>query len=141
MTKTILKETGIVLLMIIAIGLVLAIVFYDYIPNDKVVPIKIQSYNLSEDVKNEIKGATLEEQNIVRTYYIDSSDLTLYEATNEYDKGKANPFADYSASSNTSTNTSTSNKTTTNGTTTSTTKENSTDTENEVYMTTPGKNY
>ena len=152
--KTIVKEIGIVLLLILAIGLILAILLYDYIPNNKAVPIKIQAYNMAEDVKEELNGTTLEEQNIVRTYYIDSTDLNLYESTNEYDKGKANPFADYSEQSNTSTtsnsstNTSSSNKTTTNSTSSSSsssknnsTEQNTTNSKNEEYMTTPGKNY
>ena len=116
MAKTIIKETGIVLLMISTIGLFFTIVFYDYIPNDKVVPIRIQPYSMSDEVKNELKGNAIEEQNVVRTYYIDSSDLTMYESTNNYDKGKVNPFADYSSSSviNSGTNSSTNSKTTKN---------------------------
>ena len=104
MLKTILKETGIILLLLIAISLVFVILFYDYVPNNKskTIPAEVEAYKLPDDVKEEL-GKTLKEgQNIVRTYYIDSTDLNLYEATQEYNKGKANPFA---SSKTTSTNT------------------------------------
>lgn len=97
MVKTIAKEAGIVILLLVAVILVLGILFYDYIPNNKTVPAKIEEYALPQEVKSELEESMSEEQNIVRTYYIDSSDLSIYEASNDYDKGKANPFADYSA--------------------------------------------
>lgn len=148
-TKTIIKEIGIVLLLILAVSLLLAVIFYDYIPNNKTVPIKIQAYNIPEDVKDELSNVNLDEQNIVKTYYIDSSDLDLYESTNDYDKGKANPFADYSTketanSVNTSNGT---NKNTTNSDNDINANNNNiqndeeTTNKNEVYITTPGKNY
>lgn len=148
MTKAIIKEIGIVILLLLAVVLVLAIVFYDYIPNTKTVPVKMQAYNIPEDIKQELEESVSDEQNIVRTYYIDSSDLDLYESTNDYKKGKANPFADYTTNSTTtSTNTtggnSTANTNITSGTNSSsnqTNTENETN-ENEVYMNTPGKNY
>ena len=145
MVKTIFKEIGIVILLLIAVGLVLAIMFYDYIPSNKTVPAKIQAYNFPEDIKEELKKSIeAEQQNIVRTYYIDSSDLDLYEATNDYDKGKANPFADYTTNTSNTTNNSTNGgtnvNTSNNNTNNSSKQENSTD-RNEVYINTPGKNY
>lgn len=123
MAKTIIKELGIVLLLLVAVILVLAILLYDYIPNNKIVPIKIQEYEVPEDIKQELEDSIPTEQNIVRTYYIDSTDLNLYESTNDYDKGKANPFADYTDENNNNT-----------------IVENPI-IENEVYINTPGKNY
>ena len=123
MAKTIIKELGIVLLLLVAVILVLAILFYEYIPNNKTVPIKIQEYKVPEDIKQELQESIPTEQNIVRTYYIDSTDLNLYESTNDYDKGKANPFADYTDKVN------------------NTIEDNPIDGENEVYINTPGKNY
>lgn len=95
MIKTIAKEAGIVILLLIAVALALGILFYEYIPTNKTVPIKIEAYTVPEDIKEELQETVEEGQNIVRTYYIDSSDLSMYETTKEYDKGKANPFADY----------------------------------------------
>ena len=93
MLKTILKETGIVILLLVVVTLLLAILFYDYIPSNKIVPVKIQAYDVPEEIEQELEEAIPTEQNIVSTYYIDSMDLNLYEDTNEYDKGKPNPFA------------------------------------------------
>ena len=42
MVKTIAKEAGIVILLIIAVALVLGILFYDYIPTNKTTPAKIE---------------------------------------------------------------------------------------------------
>ena len=111
MAKIILKETGIVLLLLVAIALVLGIIFYDYIPNNKTLPTKVEAYAFPEDVKEELSESIDNlEQNIVRTYYIDSDDLSLYESTNDYNKGKANPFA---ATGTTTTNTTNTTKQTT----------------------------
>lgn len=144
MSKKIIKEIGIVVLLLIAVVLLLAIVFYEFIPNNKTVPIKIQPYEMSEDIQQELKEAIPEEESIVRTYYIDSTDLNLYEATNDYDKGKANPFADYSKEESNSTSSdgnASNNNTTTNTTTNSNDIEKEQQDNNEVYINTPGKNY
>ncbi len=146
MAKSIIKELGIVILLLIAISLILAIVFYDYIPNSKTVPIKIQAYNIPEDIKKELEDSTMGQDNIVKTYYIDSTDLNAYESTKDYNKGKANPFADYTTTTSESTNTNNSTQNSTNSTRNNTVDNNSNDDENysndnEVYITTPGKNY
>ena len=150
MTKTIIKEAGIVILLILVVALVLAILFYDYIPNNKTVPINLKAYSMPEDVKQELGNTILDQQNIVRTYYIDSSDLDMYESTNDYDKGKANPFADYTnnanvinSSTNSVVNNSTGNatsKTTNNAENTNSISQETGAKQNEVYINTPGKN-
>ena len=142
MAKTIIKEIGIALLILIAIVLVLGILFYDYIPNNKTVPIEIEAYKMPEDIKTELKEAMPEGQNIVETYYIDSTDLNSYEATNDYDKGKPNPFAAYETEDSSSNNTVGNNNTDNNtiGNNTQNVVQNNTN-QNEVYITTPGKNY
>lgn len=99
MVKTIAKEAGIVILLIIAVALVLGILFYDYIPTNKTTPAKIEEYAFPEEIENELGKNGIEKQNIIRTYYIDSTELGAYEKTNNYDKGKANPFADYTTNS------------------------------------------
>lgn len=94
MTKTIIKEFFIVLLMIVAIGLLLAFVFYDYIPLNKTVPVKVKAYEMPQEIEDEIgKNAIADEQTIVKTYTIESTDLSLYESNKDYDAGKYNPFA------------------------------------------------
>lgn len=160
MFKKIIKELGILLLLLIAITLILAVLFYDYIPTNKALPIKPEAYDIPEDIQKEIEQSSTEEQNIVRTYYIDSLDLNNYESTKEYDKGKANPFEDYTAEppeDDNSNSSDTNNSNSSNGSNNSTNNdntnnsssgeneqnntENKTTQRNEVYMNTPGKNY
>lgn len=140
MIKTIIKEAGIVILLLLAIALILGIVFYEYIPNNKTVPIEIKEYALSEDIETELKESVADGQNIVKTLYINDDDLHLYESTNDYDKGKANPFADYTKEDTTNTNT-TSNSANGNNTNKNTNASENNSHKNEVYINTPGKNY
>lgn len=108
MIKTIMKEFSIVLLLIIVIGLLLVIVFYDYMPTSKIVPANVVAYEMPNEIKEELTNSTVvETENIVKTYVITSTDLGAYEATDNYEKGKNNPFAisnDYKSSVVTSTN-------------------------------------
>ncbi len=127
MALKILKEAGIVILLLVIIVLILTIIFYDYFPNSKTIPAKVETYAFPEDIKEEL-SETLEstEQNIVRTYYIDSEDLSLYETTKEYDKGRVNPIADTNtnAITNTNTNNTSNTNSTSNNTSDNTTKNN-----------------
>ncbi|MGN1301598.1 MAG: hypothetical protein ACI4U9_03640 [Clostridia bacterium] len=102
MVKSVFKEIIIVLLLIVIIILLLGILFYDYIPTSKVVPSKVQEYALEETVKQELDKElnNLNSEEIVKTYKLDATDIAHYEKTNEYDKGKVNPFAEYSAGAN-----------------------------------------
>lgn len=94
MVKSIFKEIIIILLLTLAILLVLGIILYDYNPISKKVPDKVAEYSLSEEIENELSETinAMETQNIVKTYEITSADLKKYQATNDYDKGKVNPF-------------------------------------------------
>ena len=140
MVKTIAKETGIVILLLIAVILVSGIVFYDYIPNNKTVPAKIEEYTLPQEVKTELEDSMNEEQDIVRTYYIDSSDLSVYEASNDYDKGNANPFADYSATTSNENTSSNSNNTSNNSNSNNINTNNSQNTsQSETFFNNSGK--
>ena len=99
MVKSVFKEIIIVLLLIVILVLLLGILFYDYMPSSKTVPTKVQEYALEETVKQELDKElnNLNSEEIVKTYKIDATDIENYEKTNEYDKGKVNPFAAYSA--------------------------------------------
>ena len=93
MNKSIIKEMGMSLLIVIAIILLIIIICYDKVSIGQVVP-KIEEYSMSEDIKNEIsKEISEEDTEIVTTYKIDASDLKQYEKTKEYNKGKRNPFS------------------------------------------------
>ena len=52
--KSILKEILIILLLCIAICLILGLIFYDYIPTNKVVPSTVEAYKTSNTIKDEI---------------------------------------------------------------------------------------
>lgn len=130
MLKSVFKEIIIVLLLIIVLVLLVGILFYDYMPSSKTVPTKVQEYALEETVKQELDKElnNLNSEEIVKTYKIDATDIENYEKTNEYDKGKVNPFAVYSTGTtgtenNTTTNNNT-NNTSSNNTTTNSSKDN-----------------
>lgn len=100
MVKSIIKEIMIILLLIAAILLVLSILFYEYRPSAKKIPAQVKAYVLPEEMQEEL-NVTVEgvaTQNIIKTYKVDSSDLKKYEKTNDYDKGKVNPFEEISTS-------------------------------------------
>lgn len=124
MAKTVIKEFFIFILLLIAVVLILGILFYDYIPNAKVVPTALKPYELSEETQEELNQTiSSSSENIVKTYYIDSSDLSVYASTKDYNKGKVNPFEDYTTNTtntNNTTNTTNTSKanTTTNNTST-----------------------
>lgn len=117
--KSILKEILIIVLLCCAICLILGVVFYDYIPTNKVVPSTVEAYKTSNTVKEEINQEVVDypKQNI--SFEITESDLRLYEQEDNFNSGKANPFA---VISNTATGTNTSS----NGGSSSTTTNNNT---------------
>lgn len=105
--KSIIKEIFIILLLCLTICLVLGVIFYDYIPTNKVVPSTVEAYKTSNTIKDEISQEIVDypKQNI--TLEITDSDLTMYGKDHIYESGKANPFAPASAgvSGNITTNT------------------------------------
>lgn len=123
MVKTVLKEVFIELLLVIAILVVVAILFYDYNPINKVIPNKI-AYTTPENIKNELEEENVETEVSIenKVYTIEGSDLNIYKKSKTYNPSKENPFASTVEDENT---TSGSNivKTNTNGQTT--TKDNS----------------
>lgn len=92
MVKSVIKEITIMLLLCIAIVLILGILFYDYIPTNKVVP-KKEAYTTPENVKEEIEERITELEKTEISYEITGSDLNLYKQSASYKPGKANPFA------------------------------------------------
>lgn len=95
MSKWIIKEVIIMLMLLLAIILVLAILFYDYIPTSKIVP-DIEKYETSDSISKELQGdLSSESSQIVKTYEIDATDLQVYEQSKDYRKGKVNPFSSY----------------------------------------------
>lgn len=108
MTKSIIKELIIILLLCLAIILILGVLLYEYVPTNKLIPEKV-SYITPENVKEELnKQDDVNESQVILTYEIDSTDLSNYQKVNKYKPGKTNPFSSYeteSASSQNKTNT------------------------------------
>lgn len=119
MFKKIIKEIAILILLIVAIGLVCVIFFYDYNPISATIPKQVEAYTLDAETEKELEETLTaqETQELVKTYIVDESDLSAYESSNDYDKGKPNPFSKYSTDSSTATdnNTSSGENTTTSG--------------------------
>lgn len=98
MTKKVIKEISIILLLCLAIILVLGVLLYEYVPSNKIIPEEI-SYTTPEEVKEEIsKGENVEDEQVILTYSIDATTLNNYERINTYVPGKPNPFSSYETS-------------------------------------------
>lgn len=115
MGKSIAKEIIIGLLLCLAILLVLAVMMYSFIPNNKVIPEPIK-YSAPEEVKKVLDEAATDSSQVILTYEVNSSDLSLAQRTNDYNPGKVNPFSSYQVQQATP---SEGGNTTTGGTTTS----------------------
>ena len=94
MVKSVIKEIIIILLLLLAVVLALGVLFYDYIPNNKTVP-SVSTYKTSESVQKELSEQVTEDETVLVTYEITSEDLKNLEKTNQYNKGKVNPFSTY----------------------------------------------
>ena len=95
MSKSIIKEIIIILLLCLAIIVVLGLLLYDYVPMAKVVPEPV-SYTTPEDVKEElVQAGEVDDNQVIMTYEVNSSDLNNYEKIKNYNPGKANPFSSY----------------------------------------------
>ena len=108
-TKNIIKEIIIFLLLTLAIILVLGVVLYQYVPTNKIIPETV-SYTTPEKVKTELQtDENVDTSEVVVTYQIDSTDLSNYKRINEYVSGRKNPFASTGTQSTTGGTTDTSN--------------------------------
>ena len=91
MIKSVLKEVFIILLLSIAILLILGILFYDYIPMNRVIPER-EAYSTPNEIKDEINETITEAEKVEVTYEVTDSDLNIYKQSGRYVEGKANPF-------------------------------------------------
>lgn len=97
MQKSIVKQVIIVILACVAILLALALILYQYVPNNKIIPSKVEPYSAPENIKAEISESAQQELNgQVEMYEITDSDLETYRSTKSYNPGKSDPFAAYS---------------------------------------------
>lgn len=143
MAKSVFKEIIIFLLLCLAIILVLGILLYEYIPMSKTVPNPV-SYVTPEEVQEELAAMDdINEDQIIMTYEVDSTDLNNYRRVNDYQPGKANPFAESTTTTNNdNTTTSTGQNTTTSGSqTTTNTNANSNNTNDPNAETSSGERF
>lgn len=92
MSKSIIKEIIIILLITLAIIMILGVLLYEYVPANKIIPEKI-SYTTPENVRTELDASqNINDDEIVVTYEIDATDLNNYKKIQEYVPGKKNPF-------------------------------------------------
>ena len=93
--KNIVKETIIILLVILLSMLIFAVVLYDFVPN-KIQSKETATYSATDEVKTLLQDSVAQEsENIILTYEVTSTDLTNYEKAKEYVPGKQNPFEVY----------------------------------------------
>ena len=90
--KEIIKSVIISILAVIAIILIVIVFSYNKVALGRVVP-KTGTYELSEDVREELESEDEEQTEIITTYVLDAAELKYYERTKEYNKGKRHPFA------------------------------------------------
>ena len=89
----IMKDFIISLLIAACIILLFSVVLYEKISINKVIP-QSEEYTVSNEMQEDLnESVSIEEKEVVTTYYIDAAELKKYEKTKEYNKGKKNPFA------------------------------------------------
>ena len=79
------------LLLCVAIFLILGILFYEYIPTNRVIPAK-EEYSTPENVKAEIEEQVTQLNKTVVSYEITDANLEVYKQNASYKPGKVNPF-------------------------------------------------
>ena len=100
MAKKLIKEMIILLLLCLAIILILAVLLYEFVPSNKIIPDKV-SYTTPEEVQEELrKGEDVENDEVILTYSITATDLDNYERIHTYVPGKPNPFSSYDTAIN-----------------------------------------
>ena len=89
----IIKEIIIMLLVCLVGMLLFSVIFYEYIPNRKIIP-EVTQYSASEKIKEQ-KADDIDKRDdqIVKTFEVTSADLNNFKVTKDYVAGKANPFA------------------------------------------------
>lgn len=92
----VIKEIIISIVIVTCIGMIVSILFYDKVALGKIIP-EAEEYSLTSEMQNDLQNSKLDDaEETIINYYIDASDLKKYEKTNQYIKGKSNPFAEIS---------------------------------------------
>lgn len=94
--KDLIKNIFTSLLIVIAIILLIMVILYSKISVGKVIP-KAEEYILDNKISEELQNMELDKKSeVIITYKLDETDLKQYEKTQEYNKGKKDPFAEES---------------------------------------------
>lgn len=136
MAKKVIKEIIIMLLLCLAIILILGVLLYEYVPSNKIIPDEV-SYTTPEAVQEELsKSEDVDNDEVILTYSVDSTDLDNYERINTYVPGKPNPFSPYNettTSGEDTTQSGSSNSSTSSGSSTGTSNSNTTSSGGSAY--------
>ena len=94
MNKSSLNEFFSIILIILGVILILSMLFCTYTKSTKEISTIAEDYSLPAEMQEELEKTieAAESQNIVKTYRVESSDLEIYEESNNYKKGRNNPF-------------------------------------------------
>lgn len=99
MTKKVIREIIISLLVCLAILLILSVILYNFIPSNKVIPGEVE-YTPTAEIQTQLNAERVQNSVPTKVFEITASDLDKYEKTDDYNPGKVNPFAPVSHSNN-----------------------------------------
>ncbi len=89
------KEIIFALLLCLLILLVLALIFYNFIPNNKTLP-ELEQYSTPAEISKELnEEAGADEERVVLTYQVDAPEVENYERINSYNPGRPNPLQNF----------------------------------------------
>ena len=134
MSKNVLREIIILLLLTLAIILLLGVLLYEYVPMNKVIPETV-TYTATDETRKAIEEQSAQDDGtVVLSYEVTSTDLKNYKKVNDYKAGRKNPFSSVNTGSTSSTGTNNGNTGTTenSGNTTNSNNENNSTTKNKT---------
>jgi hypothetical protein len=131
MSKNVLREIIILLLLTLAIILLLGVLLYEYVPMNKVIPETV-TYTATDETRKAIEEQSAQDDGtVVLSYEVTSTDLKNYKKVNDYKAGRKNPFSTVNTGSTSSTGTNNGN-TENNSSTTKSNNENNSTTNNQT---------
>lgn len=105
MSKNVLREIIILLLLTLAIILLLGVLLYEYVPMNKVIPETV-TYTATDETRKAIEEQSAQDDGtVVLSYEVTSTDLKNYKKVNDYKAGRKNPFSAVGTGSTSSTGT------------------------------------
>lgn len=102
--KSLTKEIFIIALLLMIVVFMIGMVFYNYMPNNKLIPepISYSADSKTTAILQEISMSSsdtdsdgAESQSVIKSYSIGQKDLSTAASKQSYTSGKTNPFAEY----------------------------------------------